>query len=262
MDPGPVRARKDLFDLGGTHAVVTGAAGGIGRSAATALAAYGARMTLFDVREDQLQATAEAVERAGGTATAIVGDVTSSADREALLAATGGDREPVSVLVNCAGIVRRSAITEMSLGDLDALWDVNVRGTVAMTLAFLPQMIELGRGKVINLGSLGSVTGLEQRTAYATSKGAVALFTRSLAHEVGRFGICVNAIAPGYMETEMTMGWIHGDGDRTAQLLGRMPLGRFGTPSDVDGLVVFLASGGSDYLTGQVIMLDGGWMTS
>jgi NAD(P)-dependent dehydrogenase (short-subunit alcohol dehydrogenase family) len=261
MDPKPVEASRDLFDLSDARAVVTGAAGGIGRSAATALASYGASVTLFDLREDELQATAKAVERVGGTATVIVGDVTSNADLEALLAANG-EREPVSVLLNCAGIVRRSAITEMSLADLDLLWDVNVRGTVATTLAFLPQMIELGRGKVINLGSLGSVTGLEQRTAYATSKGAVALFTRSLAHEVGRFGICVNAIAPGYMETEMTMEWIHGDGDRTDQLLSRMPLGRFGSPSDVDGLAVFLASAASDYLTGQVIMLDGGWMTS
>jgi NAD(P)-dependent dehydrogenase (short-subunit alcohol dehydrogenase family) len=190
-----------------------------------------------------------------------VGDVTSEADRAQLVAATAA-RKPTTVVVNCAGVVRRTDVRELSLDDLDHLMNVNVRGTVGVTQAFLGGMIEQGRGKVINIGSLGSVIGLERRTAYATTKGAVALYTKSLANEVGRFGICVNAIAPGYIETEMTEDWIRGDAERTAALLGRIPLGRFGTARDVDGLLIFLASAASDYVTGQVIMVDGGWTTT
>jgi NAD(P)-dependent dehydrogenase (short-subunit alcohol dehydrogenase family) len=264
-----VRSRTDerlrpeaLFDLTGVGAVITGAARGIGRAAAVALASFGAEVLLFDILGDELERTSELVAKAGGQpADVIVGDVTSERDRTALIEAAAG-RAPTGVLVNCAGIVRRGEIAAMTLEDFDALWDVNVRGTVGVTQAFLPGMIERGRGKVINLGSLGSVTGLERRTAYATSKGAVALYTKSLAHEVGRYGICVNAIAPGYIETEMTTDWILGDAERTAQLIGRIPLGRFGTTEDITGLLIFLASHASDYVTGQVIMLDGGWTTT
>jgi NAD(P)-dependent dehydrogenase (short-subunit alcohol dehydrogenase family) len=256
-----VNPAPDVFDLGGARAVVTGAARGIGRAAATSLAARGAEVVLFDVRAEDLEKTAANIAEMGGCVTTVVGDVTSSEDLDALFEAARGD-SPVSVVVNCAGIVRRTDISSLTLGDLDMLWRVNVRGTAAVTLGFLPGMIDQGHGKIINVGSLGSVTGLEQRTAYATTKGAVALFTKSLANEVGRFGVCVNAIAPGYLETEMTMDWIHGDGERTGRLLDRIPLGRFGTPRDVGGLVVFLASSASDYVTGQIIMLDGGWTTS
>ncbi|GAW47886.1 MULTISPECIES: SDR family NAD(P)-dependent oxidoreductase [unclassified Nocardioides] len=250
-----------MFDLKGSRAVVTGASGGIGRSCALALAASGAELVLFDIHAERLEDTAEQLLDVGCRATVVVGDVTSESDRARLSEVTLDGGAP-DVLVNCAGIIKRQDITTMALLDLDVLWDVNVRGTVGITQSLLPAMIQAGRGKIINLGSLGSVTGLDRRTAYATTKGAVALYTKSLAREVGQYGICVNAIAPGYVDTSMTSEWILGDSMRTEQLLSRIPLGRFGRPEDVDGLLIFLASAASDYLTGQVIMLDGGWTTT
>jgi NAD(P)-dependent dehydrogenase (short-subunit alcohol dehydrogenase family) len=260
-DLQPSREIERLFDLAGTRAVVTGAGRGLGRAAALALASYGADVVLFDVREEELMTTHSLVADTGVASRALVGDVTSLEDRASLVEIAAGP-VPVTVVVNCAGVVRRSEIASMTLEDLDHMWNVNVRGTVAVTQAFLPKMIEARKGKVINMGSLGSVTGLDRRTAYATSKGGVALYTKSLACEVGCYGICVNAIAPGYIETDMTTDWISGDPERTARLLDRIPLGRFGTTEDMEGLLIFLASSASDYVTGQTIMLDGGWTTT
>ena len=251
--------RQHLFDLTGDHAVVSGAGRGIGRAAATALAAQGAELTLFDRSDRDLAETRELIERAGGRARAVIGDVTNEADLDRLVAATGEADLEVSIVVNCAGIVRRTAIEDFSLADLDALWEVNVRGTVAVTHRFVPGMVRRRRGKVVNVGSLGSVLGLERRTAYATTKGAVASYTQSLALELGPHGICVNAVGPGYVATEMTADWLQGDEERTARLLGRIPLGRFAETADVEGLFVFLSSRASDYITGQLVMLDGGW---
>jgi NAD(P)-dependent dehydrogenase (short-subunit alcohol dehydrogenase family) len=252
---------RNIFDLEGSRAVVTGASGGIGRSCALALATSGADVVLFDIHAERLEITIERLREVGCEPTVVIGDVTLESDRERLAAAALATGVP-DVLVNCAGVVKRQDVTAMSLMDLDSLWDVNVRGTVGVTQSLLPAMIEAGRGKIINMGSLGSVTGLDRRTAYATTKGAVALYTKSLAREVGKYGVCVNAIAPGYVETDMTSEWILGDAVRTEQLLARIPLGRFGRPEDVDGLLIFLASAASDYLTGQVIMLDGGWTST
>jgi NAD(P)-dependent dehydrogenase (short-subunit alcohol dehydrogenase family) len=183
--------------------------------------------------------------------------VRSASDVAALVEAAGA----ADIVVNSAGVIRRMEIAELELADLDFMWEVNARGVVAVTQAFLPGMIERRAGKVINLGSLGSVTGLERRTAYATTKGAVALYTVSLASEVGRYGICVNAIAPGYVDTDMTGPFIN-EPARREQLLARIPLGRYAVPADLEGAFVFLAAPASDYVTGQVLMLDGGWTTT
>lgn len=253
------RPRPDtLFDLTGRVAVVTGGARGIGRAAAAALARHGARLVLFDLLDEEVETTAKEIRSLGGTARAVRGSVSDSGDLQRL-AAAAAEYGPVSIVVNCAGIIRRTDVETLALEDLDTLWEVNVRGTVAVTQLFLEQMVSQGYGKVINVGSLGSVLGLERRTAYATTKGAVAMYTVSLASEVGRHGIRVNAIAPGYVETAMAGPYIHGDADRTRSLLDRIPLHRFGTPEDLEGVFVFLASSASDYVTGQVLLVDGGW---
>jgi NAD(P)-dependent dehydrogenase (short-subunit alcohol dehydrogenase family) len=247
-----------LFDLTGQVAVVTGAARGLGRAAATSLVQHGASVVLFDVLGDQLDAAVASVQAAGGRAVGVRGSVVEEADLTRLAEAAAA-LGPVSVVVNCAGIMRRLDIETMTARDLEALWQVNVQGTVSVTQLFLTQMIGQGYGKVVNVGSLGSVVGLERRTAYATTKGAVAQYTVSLASEVGRYGICANVIAPGYVDTDMAGSYIHGDEERKARLLHRIPLGRFANANDVAGTFVFLASPASDYVTGQVVLVDGGW---
>jgi NAD(P)-dependent dehydrogenase (short-subunit alcohol dehydrogenase family) len=247
-----------LFDLTGAVAVVTGAARGIGFAAATGLARHGAAVAMFDVLGDRLEEAADRLRRDGGRVVAVPGSVTSADDVERLRAAAA-DLGPVSVLANCAGVMRRVDIDALTTADLDHVWDVNVRGTVAVTQAFLPQMVEAGYGKVINVGSLGSVIGLERRTAYATTKGAVAMYTVSLASEVGPYGVRANVVAPGYVDTDMAGEYIHGAPGREEQLLARIPLRRFASPADLEGTFLFLACPASDYVTGQVLLVDGGW---
>jgi NAD(P)-dependent dehydrogenase (short-subunit alcohol dehydrogenase family) len=253
----PAPATWAAFDMTGRRALVTGAARGIGRAAATALARHGAELVLVDVLDGELLAAADAVGRLGTTAEAVRTDLRSDDEVDKLARATaalGG----VDILVNCAGVQRRVPTVESTVEDLDLLWKVNVRGLYAVTQALLPQLSRKGCGKIINVGSLGSVLGLEKRAAYAATKGAVRQYTQSLAVELGPHGICANVIAPGYIETDMTFDYLNSS-DRRQGMLGRIPLGRFGRPADIEGAVVFLAAPASDYITGQVIIVDGGW---
>jgi len=251
---------RAIFDLTGRRAVVTGAARGIGRAAARALVRHGAEVLLVDILADELGETKRELSNAGASAECLVADLRQASDIRRIVEVVADDG--ADILVNNAGIMRRAAATKVTLEDLDALWEINVRGLFALTQALLPQLIERGPGgKIINLGSLGSIVGLERRTAYALTKGAVRQYTQSLAIEMGRHGICVNGIAPGYIDTDMTAEWLHGDPERRRRLLERIVLGRFGRPEDLEGAFVFLASPASDYVTGQILVIDGGWTT-
>jgi NAD(P)-dependent dehydrogenase (short-subunit alcohol dehydrogenase family) len=255
------RAGSGLFHLHGSLAVVTGAARGIGNAAARALAAHGAGLLLIDRLDTELASTAAELAQRGTTVHTLVADI-AAADTGELVRAAAADAGGADIVINAAGIMVRSAITELAAADLDELWRVNVRGTIAVTQSLLPQMIERGYGKVINVGSLGSVRGLERRTGYATSKGAVAQYTISLASEAGQYGIRANVIAPGYVTTDMASPWIFGDPGRTERLRARIPLGTFAAPDDLSGTFVFLAARASDYVTGQIVVVDGGWTTT
>ena len=246
------------FDLSGKLALVTGAARGIGSAAATALGRHGAELLLADARGDVLASTAEAIGKEGATVHPVTVDVRSADDILQLEDAATGIGG-VDILVNCAGVIGRARTTEATVEDLDAVWAVNMRGLYAVTQALLPQLLESGHGKIVNVGSLGSVLGLEQRAAYAATKGAVLRYTQSLAVDLGRYGVCVNAIAPGYIQTNMSSDWLDGDSDRRQRMLERILLRRFGEPADVEGTFVFLSAPASDYVTGQVIVVDGGW---
>jgi NAD(P)-dependent dehydrogenase (short-subunit alcohol dehydrogenase family) len=251
------RCASDLLSLAGKVAIVTGAGGGIGASAASTFARLGASVVLFDSRDDALAVIGERLRAAGAEVAVVAGDVTRPKDVTRLVEcaeALGG----ADVLVNSAGRQRRRGVTDTTLADLDWLWEVNVRGLFAVTQALLPQMVERERGKIINLGSLGSVIGLKGRAAYALTKGAVRQYTQSLAADLGRYGICVNGIAPGYVETDMTSDLL-ADPVARQELLSRIVLGRFAVPQDLDGVFAFLASAASDYVTGQIIVVDGGW---
>lgn len=250
--------RETPFDLSGAVAVITGSARGLGRAAATALARHGASVVMFDTLGKEVEKAAAQVRAAGGQGVALEGSVSESRDVARLVEAAG-DLGQVSIVVNCAGIMRRLDIDQMTVDDLQALWDINVSGTVAVTQRFLPGMMQQGYGKIVNVGSLGSVTGLERRTGYATTKGAVAQYTVSLASEVGAHGVRANVVAPGYVDTEMAGQYMWESPETTHRLLSRIPLGRFAQSEDLEGTFVFLASPASDYVTGQVLLVDGGW---
>lgn len=249
-------ARADTFSLKGKVAVVSGAAGGIGSAAAQCLRAAGARLILCDRDADGLDRTATG--SLGPGIDLVPADLTLPSDvsRIAAVAESAGGAD---IVINCVGVQRRRSILEVGMGDLEDLWKVNVGGVFGLTQRLLPQCIAKGYGKIINLCSIGSFVGLDQKTVYAMTKGAVAQYTRSLAVEVARYGIRVNGIAPGYVETPMTHAWLNEDLERRDGFLRRIPLGRFATPDDLTGLVIYLAAPASDYMTGQVVVLDGGW---
>lgn len=256
MAKGEVALGGGLFDLSGKTAVITGAARGIGRAAAEALGRHGAHLVLFDRLEDELKATVADLSPASASVHAVTGDITSADDLERLV---GSLKDGVDVIVNSVGVQRRTPISDVTVDDLDWMWQVNVRGVFALTQALLPGMISRGRGKIINVASIGSLVGVERKTVYAMTKGAIAQYTRSLAIEVAQHGICVNAVAPGYVDTEMTHEWLYGDPERSRAFLNRIPLGRFATPADTEGAFVLLATRASDYITGQLLIVDGGW---
>lgn len=249
-------AEQELFSVADRLAVIGGGAGAIGRAAAETLLRSGARVVLFDITEEGLNAATDALA-AAGTVTAVCGDTRVQADIDRLAeltAAMGG----VDILVNSVGVQRRKPLLEATSEDLDFIWSVNVAGVFALTQTLVRQMVEKGYGKIINLCSIGSFVGLDQKTMYAISKGGLLQYTRSAAVELARFGVRVNAIAPGYVDTPMTASWIHTP-EHEAEYLPRIPLGRYATVDDLKGTFTFLASPASDYMTGQMLVLDGGW---
>lgn len=244
----------NMFSVDGRLAVVTGGSGAIGLAAAQALAGAGARLLLCG-RDDAKLEAARAQLPSASEVTLLSGDVRESED-VARLAATAKSLGGADVLVNSVGVQRRRPIMEATTEDLEYVWGVNVAGVFATTRAMLPQMTEKQYGKIVHVCSIGSFMGLDGKTVYAVSKGALAQYTRSSAVELARYGVRVNGIAPGYVDTPMTHDFIHGD--REAEYLARIPLGRYAVVDDLKGTFVFLASSASDYMTGQLLVLDGG----
>jgi NAD(P)-dependent dehydrogenase (short-subunit alcohol dehydrogenase family) len=245
---------QNLFSLEGRVAVIAGGSGGIGRGAAALFLDLGASVILTGKTQEHIDDTLAALPE-GAPVTAIRGDARDDAHVDEIFdaaARVGG----VDVVVNCVGTQRRKPILEATSEDLDLLWSVNVASVFAMTQRLIPQMVEKGYGKIINLCSIGSFVGLEQKTMYAITKGALLQYTRSSAIELAPYGIRVNALAPGYVETPMTYDWIHSE--REGEYLAAIPLGRFATVEDLNGAFAFLAGRASDHVTGQMIVIDGG----
>lgn len=246
---------SSYLDLSGRLAVISGGSGAIGKQGAKALLTCGARVILLNRTEAKLvQAREELSEY--GEVLLCVGDVTSADDINRIVA-FAAEHGGADILVNSVGTQRRKPLLEATVEDLDYVWSVNTRGVFAMTQAMLPQMVNKRYGKIINLCSIGSFVGLDVKTIYAITKGALLQYTRSSAVELARYGIRVNCIAPGYVDTPMTSSWIHSE--REAEYLARIPMGRYAFPEDLEGTFAYLAGPGSDYLTGQMIVLDGGW---
>lgn len=249
----------DEFRLDGDVALVTGASRGLGRAMAQALAEVGADVVVTARSADGLDATAEAVRKVGRRALALPADVTVEAELDALVAKALGEFGKIDVLVNNVGTTARYPAEEFPLEEWDRVMDVNVRSVFSLTNRVVRVMKEKGGGRIVNTASLLSEIGVPLIPPYAASKGAIRQLTKAWAVEWARYNIRVNAIGPGYMRTEMTEA-LYQDRKRYENVMSRVAIKRWGTPEDVKGAVVFLASRASGYITGQIIYVDGGWL--
>lgn len=237
-------------------ALITGGSRGIGRVVALNLAKEGYNITFcYTSNEAAAQETVAEIEKTGVKALAVKADVSKESDVNALVQAARDAFGPIEVLVNNAGITRDGLLLRMSEKDISDVLDTNLKGAFFCTKAVLKDMMKSRYGKIINITSIVGVTGNAGQSNYAASKAGLIGFTKSVAKEYGSKGICVNAVAPGFIETEMT--------DKLPEevkntYLERISLKRFGTPEDVANVVSFLAGHKSDYVTGQVIEVTGG----
>jgi 2-dehydro-3-deoxy-D-gluconate 5-dehydrogenase len=249
---------SQLFDLSGKAALVTGASRGLGAGMAEGLAEAGADVAVV-ASGAGLKSTREKILALGRRCEAIQADLSAegavSRVMEAALAAFGR----VDILVNCAGVIRRAPAIEFSAKDWDEVINLNLRSLFFLCQAAAKDMMTRGGGKIINIASLLSFQGGIIVPSYTASKSAVMGLTKALANEWAPHGINVNAIAPGYMATEMTEA-LQKNAQRAPSILARIPQGRWGTPQDMKGAAVFLASSASDYVQGHTLVVDGGWM--
>jgi 2-deoxy-D-gluconate 3-dehydrogenase len=250
----------DLFRLDGKVALVTGASRGLGAAMAVALASAGAGVALH-ASDRPAADTARAIAESGGARTELLAANLFVPSAAARLVADTLDRfGRLDIVVNNAGIIRRTAAAQHADEDWDAVIAVNLTSVFRVCRAAGAHMLDQGRaGKIINIASLLSFQGGITVPGYAAAKGGVAQLTKALANEWAGRGINVNAIAPGYMETDNTTA-LREDPVRSRQILERIPAGRWGVPADLAGAVVFLASPASDYVHGHVLVVDGGWM--
>jgi 2-deoxy-D-gluconate 3-dehydrogenase len=247
-----------VFRLDGRTALVTGAGSGIGRAIALALGSAGADMVLLSEREN-LDETRDALVAAGAPSVqCVLCDLRDAAALPGTIAPLL-ERTPVDVLVNNAGIIRRAPAVTFGEDDWDEVLQVNLNAAFRLSQLVAEPMIRRGRGKIINMASLLSFQGGLHVASYAASKHAVAGITKALANEWAAHGIQVNALAPGYIETEVTAA-LRSDPARRDAILERIPAGRWGSPDDVAGAALFLASSAADYVNGHVLVVDGGWL--
>ncbi|HEX7096348.1 MAG TPA: SDR family NAD(P)-dependent oxidoreductase [Acidimicrobiales bacterium] len=263
MDPSII----DAFDLSGRVAVITGAGGGIGREAAIVFAGAGARVVVGDIVADGLFETVRLVEANGGRAIAVPTDVTKRDQVEALVHTANREFGSVDVMANVAGIIRNNTVIDTPEEELDAVIAVNLKGVYFGCQAAARVMVEQGSGSIINVASAGMDMAVPGLSAYALTKAAVAMLTRTLATEVGPHGVRVNSLAPGFTDTPMTQRWWKSpDGfvnEAARDELWRMradqsPLHRIGTARDQALGMLYLASDASSFMTGQVLRINGG----
>ncbi|RMG59274.1 MAG: SDR family oxidoreductase [Deltaproteobacteria bacterium] len=249
---------ENLFRVDGRKALVTGASRGIGRAVALLLAGAGAEVILVSRDEEALRSLADGINSSGGKAHIAPGDVGNPESVESVFEKVGSITDTLDILVNNAGISPHYKSFEKSPEeDWDRMYAVNLRGVFLTTKKAFPYLAKRG-GSVINVSSIGGIIGLPRIAVYSATKGALTTFTKSLAWEWARHGIRVNAVCPGFVETEMTAGIREHDVLRE-QCLSRIPLGRFAKPEEIARVVLFLASPASSYVTGHLLIADGGW---
>jgi len=239
-------------------AIVTGGGRGLGRVFCLAMADEGAKIVSADVLEKESSQTAREINEKGGSALSLKVDVTSDKETERMAEETAKAFGRIDILVNNAGMyygLGRRPFHEIRAEEWDKLMAVNLKGPFLCSKAVFPYMKQQKKGKIINLSSETAFTGTKGLIHYVTSKGGLVSFTRSLASEMGPYGICVNSIAPGLTDTEASRT---NNEDITKYDVSRTPLGRLEQPQDLVGVILFLASDESDFVTGQAIVVDGG----
>ncbi len=248
---------SDLFDLGGKVALVTGGNAGLGQGIALALAKAGADIAIAS--RQPASETAALARALGRRCVELRADLTSIEPIPGMIETTLSELGRLDILVNNAGTIRRADSVDFSEQDWDDVMNVNLKSAFFLCQAAGRHFIANGGGKIINIASMLSFQGGIRVPSYTASKSGIAGITRLLANEWGDKGVNVNAIAPGYMVTDNTAP-LRADADRSKAILDRIPAGRWGEASDLDGAAVFLASRASDYVNGAIIPVDGGWL--
>jgi 2-dehydro-3-deoxy-D-gluconate 5-dehydrogenase len=249
----------DKFKLNGKVAIVTGASRGLGQSMAIGLAEAGADVAL--VASTSTDEAAKRIRALGGRVCQIKANLLETEAVSRIVEATVKELGRIDILVNNAGTIRRAPLLEFTEKDWDDVIQINQKSLFFLSQAVARQMVQQGKGgKIINIASMLSYQGGIRVPSYTASKSAVMGLTRILANELAGHGINVNAIAPGYMETDNTAA-LRADEKRNAEILARIPAGRWGSPEDMQGAVVFLASAASDYMQGYTVAVDGGWLS-
>lgn len=250
-----------LFSLTGKRALVTGSGQGIGLMLARGLASAGAELVLNDIDSTRLTTAVTAMRTEGFVVEGRCFDVTKAADVEAGLGDFQPGQQSIDILINNAGIHRRAPLESMPLESWQAVIDVNLTSAFLVTRAIVGGMLQRGGGKIINICSLNSEISRPTIANYAAAKGGLKMLTRAMAVEWGSRGIQANGIAPGYMRTEMT-GILTIDPEWDRYIRARTPAGRWGEPQELIGAAIFLASRGSDFMSGQILTVDGGLLAA
>lgn len=247
-----------LFDIDKKKAILTGGAGGLGYGMAEGLIESGVEVAIIDI-SPKLNETVEALGKKGKVH-AIYGDISTSENRQKAffeaLEALGGS---LDIMINCAGVQKRHPSEEFPISDWQFVIDINLTASFELCQLAGREMLKKGKGKIINVASMLSYFGGYTVPAYAASKGGVAQMTKALSNEWASKGINVNAIAPGYMATEMNTALINNP-ERNEKIIARIPAGRWGTYEDVKGAIIYLSSPASDYINGAIIPVDGGYL--